>query len=405
MKNKRVVLGVSGGIAAYKAAQLCSLLRKAGAEVRVVMTPNATRFLQPLTLETLSGNAVSVEEFSHTFEIGHISLAKWADAFVVAPATANILAKFACGIADDLLSTTFLAMTCPVLVAPAMNCAMWKNPATVANMRTLRDRKIRVVGPESGRLACGDEDIGRMSEPETILAALREALSTATRDFEGKRVLVTAGPTREPLDPVRFIGNRSSGRMGYAIAQAAIDRGASVTLLSGPVSIEPPKGATVIRVETTMELYEAAVSAAREADCVIQAAAPADFRAESVADTKIKRTGEDLSIRLTPNPDIAAALGKAKREGQALVAFAAETGDTIANAKGKLIKKNADFIVANDVTQPGAGFDVPTNIITLVDARGETPLPLMSKREAADKILDRVLAVWSEAAAEPGLRK
>ena len=392
MPGAKIVLGVSGGIAAYKAAEICSRLGKAGHSVRVVMTKNAAEFITPLTLETLSHNAVSLEEFSHAFEIGHISLAKWADLFVVAPATANILAKMACGIADDLLSTTFLAVTAPVLVAPAMNANMWRNPATQANIETLRARGVRFVGPESGALACGDADIGRMSEPEAIVAAIEEILRPR-RDLAGKRVLVTAGPTHEPLDPVRFIGNRSSGRMGYALAEAAADRGAEVTVVSGPVAIPAPRGARVVPVTTTMEMYEAVLREAEGVDCVVQAAAPADFRAEAVAASKIKRTGEELSVRLVPNPDIAAELGRRKRPGQVLVAFAAETDEAVANARGKLVKKNADFVVCNDVTKPGAGFDVETNIITIVSPEGEESFPLMSKREAAERILDRAAAL------------
>lgn len=390
MMEKKVVLGISGGIAAYKAADICSRLRKAGCEVRVVMTKNATEFISPLTLETLSGNAVAVQEFEHTFEIGHISLAKWAGLFLLAPATANVLAKMACGIADDLMTSTFLAMACPVLVAPAMNCNMWRNPATQENIETLRRRGIRFIGPESGFLACGDIDVGRMTEPADIVDAALSVLNGTPRDLEGRKVLVTAGPTHEPLDPVRFIGNRSSGRMGYAIAQAAAERGASVTLVTGPVSLTPPKGCEVVRVTTTQELYDALVSRTEDFDCVIQAAAPADFRAETVADTKIKRTGDTLDVHLVPNPDIAAELGRRKHAGQVLVAFAAETDHAVENARGKLVRKNADFVVCNDVTQPGAGFDVSTNIITIVSAEAEKSYPLMSKREAADCILDEV---------------
>lgn len=396
LENKKIVLGVSGGIAAYKAADVCSRLKKAGARVRVVMTKNAAEFISPLTMETLSGNAVALEEFSHTFEIGHISLAKWADAFVVAPATANILAKMACGIGDDLLSTTALAMVCPVLVAPAMNCNMYRHPATQENLARLGTRGVQFVGPERGFLACGDEDIGRMTQPEAIVSAIEALFAPQRQDFAGKTVLVTAGPTHEPIDPVRFIANRSSGRMGYAIAEAALARGARVLLASGLVQIAPPKGAEVYRATTTKELYDIVTGHAAEADCVIQSAAPADFCVEEVAAQKIKRTGNDMVIRLKPNPDIAAELGRRKRPGQVLVAFAAETNDAVENARGKLIKKNADFVVCNDVTRPGAGFDVNTNIITIVDGQGEESLPLMTKREAADRILDRVARVWEE---------
>lgn len=396
LKDKRIVLGVSGGIAAYKAADVCSRLKKAGAQVRVVMTKNASEFITPLTLETLSGNAVALEEFGHAFEIGHISLAKWADAFLVAPATANVIAKMACGIADDLLSTTYLAMTCPVIVAPAMNCNMYRHAATQENLARLAARGVRFIGPERGFLACGDENIGRMSEPAKIVEELESVLAPQTHDFSGKTVLVTAGPTHEPIDPVRFIANRSSGKMGYAIAQAAIDRGAKVILATGPVQIAPPKEAEVYRATTTQDLYDIVTARAQQADCVIQAAAPADFCVENVSDKKIKRTGEDMAIRLKPNPDIAAELGRRKHGGQVLVAFAAETNDAVENARAKLVKKNADFVVLNDVTKPGAGFDVATNIITIVDRQGEESLPLMTKREAAERILDRVAQMWEE---------
>ncbi|MBO4368027.1 MAG: bifunctional phosphopantothenoylcysteine decarboxylase/phosphopantothenate--cysteine ligase CoaBC [Clostridia bacterium] len=388
MAGSRIVLGITGGIAAYKAAGLCSSLIKAGCEVRVVMTKNACEFITPLTLETLSKNAVSVEEFSHAYEIGHISLAKWADAFVVAPATANIIAKMAGGIADDLLSTTFLAMTCPVLAAPAMNANMWRNPAVQDNIAKLRARGVRFIGPESGRLACGDADIGRMSEPEDIARECLRMLSVK-KDLTGYTFVVTAGPTHEPIDPVRYISNRSSGRMGIAIAQACASRGARTVLVAGPVSVSMPDGCEIIRIDTTQQLHDTLIGLSKEADCIIQAAAPADFRAEQTAASKIKRTGDVLDLKLVPNPDIAAKLGSMKRSGQVLVAFAAETDHAVENARSKLVKKNADFVVLNDVTKPGAGFDVDTNIITIVGRETEEVFPLMSKREAADIIVDR----------------
>lgn len=392
LKDKRIVLGVSGGIAAYKACELVSRLKKRGAQVRVVLTKHACEFVQPLTFETLSGNPAYTDAFDRKFEIEHVALAKWADAVVIAPATANILAKLAAGIADDLLSTTLLAATAPVLVAPAMNTAMWKHPATQANLATLRSRNVHFVGPESGHLACGDEDIGRMSEPEQIVEAL-DAMLESVQDLAGRRVLVTAGPTVERIDPVRFITNRSTGKMGYAIAEAAAARGAFVTLVSGPVVLSAPEGVEVVRVESSDELCRAVLSHAPDADAVIQAAAPADYTPETVADHKIKKTGGELTLKLRPTTDIAAALGERKRPGQVLVAFAAETDDLVENARGKLARKNADLVVANDVTRPGAGFGTDTNIVTLVTADAQEELPMLTKRQTADAILDRVRAL------------
>ena len=385
-----VALGVTGGIAAYKACELTSLLKKTGAQVQVVMTQSAREFVTPETFEALSGNRVSVGLFSHAWEIEHIALAKWADILVIAPATANILAKIAHGIADDLLSTVALASPVPIAVAPAMNTVMWNSPANQANMALLTSRGVHVIGPERGLLACGDDDIGRMSEPKDIMTAL-DVLLNPPRDFEGKKVLVTAGPTREALDPVRCLTNRSSGRMGISLAEAARDRGASVTLVLGPVSVEPPSGVELVRIETTQELYDAVVTRAGGSDVVLQAAAPADYKPENSSMIKIKKTGGALTLKLVENPDIAKALGEMKKPGQVLVAFAAETGEGTQNAREKRVKKNADLIVYNDVTQPGAGFDVATNIVTLIDDAGEAALPLLSKREVADRILDRVL--------------
>ena len=392
LRGKCVVLGVTGGIAAYKAAALASLLTKNGAKVRCVLTRHACEFITPMTFAAVTGQEAMVDEFAPRRDIAHISLAKEADLFLVAPATADILAKFAAGVADDLLTSAFLANPAPVLLAPAMNANMWRHPATQANVSLLASRGVRFVGPESGHLACGDADIGRMSEPDVIFETAK-ALLLPKRDMEGVRVLVTAGPTRESLDPVRFITNHSSGKMGYAIAQAARDRGADVTLVSGPVNLPAPDGVKLVPIQTTVDLYDAVTTAAKEADVVIQAAAPADFRPETVSATKIKKTGSDMTIHLVPNPDVAAQLGRDKRPGQILVAFAAETDHMVENARGKRLKKNADMVVANDVTAPGAGFGVDTNIITLITAQGETALPMMTKREAADAILDGVMSL------------
>jgi phosphopantothenoylcysteine decarboxylase/phosphopantothenate--cysteine ligase len=396
LEGLRVALGVSGGIAAYKACELTSLLKKAGAFVRVVMTQSATEFVSPMTFETLSGNRASVDMFDRAWEIEHIALAKWADILLIAPATANILAKMAHGIADDLLTTVVSACPAPIAVAPAMNTQMWNNPANQQNMALLKARGVHVIGPARGLLACGDDDVGRMTEPEDILAALAEILKPV-RDFSGKKVLVTAGPTREAVDPVRFLTNRSSGRMGIALAEAARDRGASVTLLLGPVAIEAPTGVEMVRIESTEELYDAAVSRAGGFDAILMAAAPADYRPELASDRKIKKTGGALVLTLVENPDIAQKLGEMKAPGQVLVAFAAETGENLENAREKRRKKNADLIVLNDVTRPGAGFDVDTNIVTLIGDAGEEALPVLPKRAVADKILDRVHALWPTA--------
>ena len=389
LTGRRIVVGVTGGIAAYKACELVSRLKKRGAEVRVVLTEHACQFVQPLSFETLSGNPAYTDAFDRKYEIGHVALAKWADLFIIAPATANCMAKLACGVADDLLSTTFLAMTAPVLIAPAMNCAMWRNAATQANLATLKSRGVRTVGPESGRLACGDADIGRMSEPEAIAEAA-EAILNPARDFEGLSVLVTAGPTIERIDPVRYITNRSTGKMGYAIAGAAAARGARVTLVSGPVRIDAPEGVERVSIESSAELCAAVLDRGAAADVIIQAAAPADFRPRSVAPQKIKKTGADMTLELEATTDVAAELGRRKREGQILVAFAAETNDVLDNARRKLERKNADLIVANDVSRSDAGFGADTNVVTLISRSDARALEKMPKRAVADAILDRV---------------
>ena len=389
LRDKNIVLGVTGGIAVYKACDLVSRLKKQGARVRVVLTANAVKFVPPLTFETLSGNPVVTDTFEPRKSLEHISLAKWADAFVIAPASANCLAKLAVGIADDLLSTTALAMTAPLLIAPAMNANMWRHPATQANFQTLLDRGAKAVGPMSGHLACGDDDVGRMAEPAQIVEAL-DALLNPRLDYAGRHVLVTAGPTVERIDPVRYITNRSSGKMGYAIAEAARDRGAEVVLVSGPVNLVAPTGMEVVKVESSAELCAAVLSRGDWADVVIQAAAPADFTPVSVADSKIKKTGQGMVLELKNTTDIARTLGERKHPGQVLVAFAAETDQVLENARGKLEKKNADLIVANDVTRADAGFGVDTNAVTLITRVDQQALPVMAKRAVADAILDRV---------------
>ena len=398
MKKPCVVLGVTGGIAVYKACELLRLLQKRGIDVFVVMTQNACRFVAPLTFETLSGHPVAVDTFDRpqTWEVEHIALAKRADLFLIAPATANIMGKMACGIADDMLSTTVMATRAPVLVAPAMNTGMWENAAVQQNVKTLRARGVEIVAPVSGHLACGDNGAGKLEDVAVIAERACELLF-AKKDMEGLRVMVTAGPSREALDPVRYISNRSSGKMGYAIAQAAQKRGAEVTLLSGPVAIEVPQGVKLVPFTTTQELLDRASELAQEQDLLIQAAAPADYRAKEVAPQKIKKQGgEPMTFTLVENPDVAATLGKAKRSGQVFVGFAAETNDVLAHARDKLARKNLDMIVANDVTRPGAGFDVDTNIVTLITKDGQEALPMMSKAEVAQLILDRALALRRE---------
>ena len=398
MKKPCVVLGVTGGIAVYKACELLRLLQKRGIDVFVVMTQNACRFVAPLTFETLSGHPVAVDTFDRpqTWEVEHIALAKRADLFLIAPATANIMGKMACGIADDMLSTTVMATRAPVLVAPAMNTGMWENAAVQQNVKTLRARGVEIVAPVSGHLACGDNGAGKLEDVAVIAERACELLF-AKKDMEGLRVMVTAGPSREALDPVRYISNRSSGKMGYAIAQAAQKRGAEVTLLSGPVAIEAPQGVKLAPFTTTQELLDRASELAQEQDLLIQAAAPADYRAKEIAPQKIKKQGgEPMTFTLVENPDVAATLGKAKRSGQIFVGFAAETNDVLAHARDKLARKNLDMIVANDVTRPGAGFDVDTNIVTLITKDGQEALPMMSKAEVAQRILDRALALRRE---------
>ena len=392
LAGKCAVVGVTGGIAAYKACEIVRGLKKLRCNVRVVMTENAKEFVSPLTFETLSGNPVYSDSFERAWEIGHISLAKSADLMIVAPATANVIGKIACGIADDLLTTTVMAMPVKVLVAPAMNTVMWKSAANQANIQTLRERGFAFVGPASGALACGDSDVGRMSEPEDVVKAA-VSLLCPKRDLEGATVLVTAGPTREMLDPVRFLSNRSTGKMGYALAEAARDRGAKVELVSGPVNLPAPDGVNVTQIQSTMDLYRAVTEIAKRADIVIQSAAHADFTPAAVAPQKIKKTGDSLTVTFVSTPDVAMQLGRDKREGQVLVAFAAETENALENGMGKRARKNADIVVVNDVTRPGAGFGTDTNIVSIVSDAGVKDYPMLSKREVADAILDEAARV------------
>ena len=392
LTGRKIVLGVTGGIAAYKSAEVVSRLRHLGAEVHVIMTRNATEFVAPLAFQTLSANQVVTDTFSapEYWNVEHVALAKLAEVFVIAPATANILAKMANGIADDMLSTTVLATGAPILAAPAMNTGMWTAPATQQNVKTLKERGVRMIGPDSGKLACGDEGAGRMSEPEAIVEEICRILANR-QDLAGEKVLITAGATRERLDPVRFITNDSSGKMGFAIAEAARDRGAEVTVIRGSVTAEVPAGIRVITIESAEDLYDAMMRETPAQDVIIQAAAVCDYRPAVRRDRKIKKeNGCDLMLQLKENPDIAKAVGERKRSGQTLVGFAAETDNVRKNAKSKLKKKNLDMIVANDVTKPGAGFNVDTNIATLITADGITEEPLQTKRELAEKILDKI---------------
>lgn len=393
LTGRKIVLGVTGGIAAYKSAELVSRLRHLGAEVHVIMTHNATEFLSPLTFQTLSSNQVVTDTFQapEYWNVEHVALAKLADIFVIAPATANIMAKMAAGIADDMLSTTVLATKAPVLLAPAMNTGMWTAEATRSNVKVLQKRGVRFVGPDTGMLACGDEGTGRMSEPETITEEIFSILNHP-KDMTGLNVLVTAGATRERIDPVRFITNDSSGKMGFALAEAARDRGAEVTVIYGNVSVPVPERVRGINIQSAQDLYDVMMLETPAQDIIIQAAAVCDYRVEGQHATKIKKEdGQQLILTLTENPDIAKAVGERKRKGQILIGFAAETDHVEENAVSKLKKKKLDMIVANDVTAPGAGFNVDTNIATLITKDGMETQPLQTKRQLAEVILDRIM--------------
>jgi phosphopantothenoylcysteine decarboxylase/phosphopantothenate--cysteine ligase len=391
-----VTLGVTGGIACYKAVELVRLLVKADYRVQVVMTRGAMEFVTPLTFQTLSGNPVATETFNLTqeSEIGHINLADSADVFVIAPATANVIGKIANGIADDLLTTVVMATQAPVLIAPAMNIHMYENAILQENLRKLSRVGYHLMEPAEGFLACGYEGKGRLPDPEAIFAEIQRLLSK--KDLTGEKFLITAGPNREPLDPVRYISNRSSGKMGYALAKAALRRGAEVTLISGPVALEPPSGARTIGVTTAVEMRDAVIKEFAACTVVVMAAAVTDYRPVAVAGRKIKRGQGPMELRLEPNPDILKALAE-KRDGKILIGFAAETEELAANAEKKLRAKNLDMIVANNVAEAGSGFDGDTNIATIIDRTGaKHSLPLMSKDELADRIYDHFLALKSQ---------
>ncbi|MEO8201491.1 MAG: bifunctional phosphopantothenoylcysteine decarboxylase/phosphopantothenate--cysteine ligase CoaBC [Gemmatimonadota bacterium] len=389
--GRHVVLGVSGGIASYKSCYLARRLTEAGARVDVILTQGASEFVRPVTFEALTDRPVLSSLWDRNQALSHVRLGQSADLIIVAPATAHLLSRVAQGLADDFLTTFLLARRAPVLFAPAMNDSMYAHPATESNIAILRERGCYFVGPERGPLAEGpSERPGRMSEPETIMAHGARLLGRGG-SFAGKRVVVTAGPTREPIDPVRIVSNRSSGKMGYRLAEAAWERGADVTLISGPVEIPAPIGATVVRVGTTAEMERAVLAAVPNADVLVMAAAPADYRPAQPASAKVPRSEGALSIQLEPTSDILIATVSTRKKGSVIVGFALETGDAIVRARAKLERKGLDLIVVNDALEPGAGFEVETNRVTLI-ARGETPveLPLQSKRDVADAILDAI---------------
>lgn len=394
LKNKTVLLGVTGGIAAYKIASLASALVKLHAYVEVVMTKNATEFITPLTFEELTGRRVMIDTFDRNFthQVEHISLAERTDLMIIAPATANVCAKLAHGIADDMLTTTALACRCPKLIAPSMNTNMYENPVTQDNLDTLRRYGWDVIEPASGRLACGAVGKGKLPEPEALLAYILRHIAYP-HDLDGKKVLVTAGPTVEPLDPVRFISNRSTGKMGYAIAKAAMLRGADVTLVTGPTSIEPPMFVKTVKVETAEEMFEAVKASAEDADVIVKSAAVADYTPDGYSDEKIKKSDGELSIPLKRTTDILSYLGEHKREGQIICGFSMETENLIENSKRKLEKKNVDMICANSLRTEGAGFGTDTNVVTVITRDGEDELPIMSKDDVAHAILDRAKAM------------
>ena len=394
-KPTTVLLGVSGGIACYKAVELVRSLVRDGFSVQVVMTRGAMEFITPLTFQTLSGRPVASETFDLTqeSEIGHINLADSADIFVIAPATANVIGKIAAGIADDLLTTVLMATQAPVLIAPAMNTHMYENPILQENIRKLRRIGYHLLEPAEGYLACGYEGRGRLPAPEEILEAIRRLVKK--KDLKGEKLLITAGPSREPIDPVRYISNRSSGKMGYALARAALRRGAEVVLVSGPTSLNAPTGARLISVTTAAQMHGAVLEEFPNCTTVIMAAAVADYHPAEVSEKKLKRGKGALELRLEPNPDILKHLGE-HRDGKVLIGFAAETEDLITNAASKLREKNLQMIVANNVTEAGSGFDGDTNVATILDCYGTTrSLPLMTKEELADQILDHFLTLKS----------
>lgn len=392
LKGKTVILGVSGSIAAYKIASLASALVKLHCDVHVIMTKNATNFIHPITFETLTGNKCLVDTFDRNFDysVEHVALAKRADVVMVAPATANVIAKMAHGLADDMLTTTILACQCPKIVAPAMNTRMFRNSIVQDNMKLLQCYGMEVIDPACGYLACGDTGEGKMPEPELLLQYILKAL-VEKKDMEGLNILVTAGPTQEALDPVRYITNHSTGKMGYAIAKAAAMRGAKVTLVSGPVEITSPPFVEVVDVVSAEDMFKAVTSRSAKQDIIIKTAAVADYRPAVVATEKVKKKDGDMSIALERTKDILAHLGANKRAGQFLCGFSMETENMLENSITKLVKKNLDMVIANNLKVEGAGFGTNTNVVTIITRKGGEQLPLMSKDEVADKILDAIM--------------
>ena len=400
LKGKTVLLGITGSIAAYKIAYLASALHKLHADVHVLMTENATNFINPITFETLTGNKCLVDTFDRNFQfqVEHVSIAKKADVVMIAPASANVIGKLANGLADDMLTTTVMACRCQKILSPAMNTAMYENPVVQDNIRKLKTYGYEVITPASGYLACGDTGAGQMPEPETLLEyILKEA--AFQKDLAGKKLLVTAGPTQEAIDPVRCLTNHSSGKMGYAIAKMAMLRGAEVTLVSGPTAIEPPLFVKVVPVTSARDMFEAVTGLSDEQDIIIKAAAVADYRPKQVSEDKVKKKDDQAFIELERTDDILKYLGQHKKQGQFLCGFSMETRDMIRNSRAKLEKKNLDMVAANNLKVEGAGFQGDTNVLTLITQDEEVSLPLMSKEDAALKILDKILLLITKAEA------
>ena len=400
LKGKTVLLGITVSIAAYKIAYLASALHKLHADVHVLMTENATNFINPITFETLTGNKCLVDTFDRNFQfqVEHVSIAKKADVVMIAPASANVIGKLANGLADDMLTTTVMACRCQKILAPAMNTAMYENPVVQDNIRKLQTYGYEVITPASGYLACGDTGAGKMPEPETLLEyILKEA--AFQKDLAGKKLLVTAGPTQEAIDPVRCLTNHSSGKMGYAIAKMAMLRGAEVTLVSGPTAIEPPLFVKVVPVTSARDMFEAVTGLSDEQDIIIKAAAVADYRPKQVSEDKVKKKDDQASIELERTDDILKYLGQHKKQGQFLCGFSMETRDMLRNSRAKLEKKNLDMVAANNLKVEGAGFQGDTNVLTLITQDEEVSLPLMSKEDAALKILDKILLLTTKAEA------
>ena len=394
LEGKTILLGVTGSIAAYKIAYLASALKKRHADVHVLMTKNATNFINPITFETLTGNKCLVDTFDRNFQfqVEHVSIAKKADVVMIAPASANVIGKLAHGIADDMLTTTIMACKCKKFLSPAMNTNMYENPVVQDNLTVLEKYGYEVIEPASGYLACGDTGAGKMPEPETLLAYI-EKETACEKDLAGKKILVTAGATQEAIDPVRYITNHSSGKMGYAIAKMAMLRGADVTLVSGQTALEPPLFVKMISVVTARDMFEAVTSVSDEQDIIIKAAAVADYRPKNISSEKVKKSDSQMSIELERTDDILKYLGEHKKDGQFLCGFSMETQNVISNSRAKLTKKNLDMVAANNVKVKGAGFQGDTNVLTLITQEEEESLPLMSKKDAASKLLDKILAL------------